>query len=104
MTPEFIGDRTELAQESATRSCDKTWTVIARRFTQAKTKDEFSEVSAWAQGLYHDTDSEQAPKKIREFKRPDEMPDEVLVVHEDLGVSGIHALGVCPTETAEKSV
>lgn len=97
MTPEFIGDRAELAQESATRSCDKNWTAIARRFTQAKTKDEFSEVSTWAQGLYHDTAGEQAPKKIRVYKRPDEMPDEVLVVHEDLGVSGLHTLGVCPT-------
>lgn len=97
MAPVFIGDKTELAQESATRSCDKNWGVIARHFLQVKTKDEFVEASAWAHGQYHDTAGGQTAKKVKIFKRPDEMPDEVLVVHEDLGVSGIHAIGVCPT-------
>lgn len=97
MTPEFIGDKAELAQESATRSCDKNWTVIARHFLQVKTKDEFIEATNWAQALYHDTAGDQAPKKVRVFKRPDEAPDEILVIYEDLGVSGINAIGVCPT-------
>lgn len=97
MTPEFIGDKNELAQESATRSCDKNWTTIAPRFIQARTKDEFSDVSIWAQGLYHDLSNEQKPKEIRAYKRPDEMPDEILVVYEDLGATGIQTIGVCPT-------
>lgn len=96
LTPEFIGDKEELERGSATRSCDKNWAAIARRFARAKTKDDFASVSAWAQELYHDVAGNQAPQKIKVFKRPDEMPDEVLVVYEDLGASGIHAVGVCP--------
>lgn len=96
-TPEFNGDKDELAQASATLSCDKNWRMIARRFIQAKTKEEFAEASAWAQSLYHNSACETKPAEIREFKRPDETVDETLVVYEDLGVSGIHAIGVCPT-------
>jgi len=96
VTPEFIGDKEELAQESATRSCDKRWPVIARRFIQVKTKDEFIATSSWAQKLYHNTAGDQPAQKIKVFKHLDEMPDEVLVVYEDLGVSGFHAIGVCP--------
>lgn len=96
MTPEFIGDKDELAKESATRSCDKNWAIIARRFIQAKTAEEFGKASTWAQGLYHDTAGDKTPKKLRPFKNPDDLPDEALVVYEDLGVSGIQAVGMCP--------
>lgn len=95
-TPEFTGDKDELAKESPTLSCDKNWPMIARRFVQAKTREEFSEASIWAQGLYHDTASENRPVKIRLFKRPDDTLDETLVVYEDLGVTGIQTVGVCP--------
>lgn len=98
MTPEFIGDKDELAKESATRSCDKSWAIIARKFIQAKTEKEFGEASAWAQKLYHDTATgNEASKKLQTFHGPDDLPDEVLVVYEDLGVSGIQTVGVCPS-------
>lgn len=85
MTPEFVGDKAELSNESATRSCDKSWLAIAQRFIQVKTKEDFNDTTIWAQGLYHDTAGEQKLKKVRVFKRPNEMPDEILVIYEDLG-------------------
>lgn len=95
MTPEFFGDKNELAKESKTKSCDETWTMIARKFTQAKTKEEFSEVNAWAQGLYHDSETPAQPQEICTYTLPETLPDEVLVVYEDLGVTGIQMIADC---------
>lgn len=95
-TPEFVGDKDELMKESTSLSCDENWTKIARTFIQSRTKDEFSKASVWAQGLYHDTMAENCLAKIRLFKRPDDTLDETLVVYEDLGVTGIQAVGSCP--------
>lgn len=47
MTPEFVGDKAELSNESATRSCDKSWLAIAQRFIQVKTKEDFNDTTIW---------------------------------------------------------
>ena len=95
-TPEFVGDKDELMKESTTLSCDKNWPQIARIFIQSKTKDEFSAASLQVQGLYHDTMAKNRLEKLRLFKQPDDTLDETLVVYEDLGVTGIQAVGTCP--------
>lgn len=95
MSPVFYGDKTELAQSSATRSCDKNWTTISRKFMLAKTKDEFAAVSKWAQELYHDTAAPTEVKPVTIYKSTDDVPDELLVVYEDLATTGIHVIGEC---------
>lgn len=95
MTPEFIGDKDELAQSSGTQSCDESWGMIARRFIHAKTKDEFSKASAWAQRQYHDSAKSSQSQEPGLYRLPDTTLDEILVVHEDLGTTGIQAMAQC---------
>ncbi len=95
MTPEFIGDKEELLKGPAGKSCDENWAMIARKFTQAKTKEEFSKMSAWAQRLYHDGAAPAQSQDIQLYSLPETLPDEVLVVYEDLGATGIQILANC---------
>lgn len=94
MTPEFVGDKKELAQFRAGESCDQTWSQIARKFSSAKTLLEFKEVSDWAQAQYHRQQPTIAPPIL--YHPPSSTPDEMFIVYEDLAVAGISSLGQCP--------
>jgi len=52
LTPEFVGDKSELSQFKDGDSCDKDWDEIFTEFKNVKTLDEFKKVSEQAQGYY----------------------------------------------------
>ena len=97
-TDEFVGDKDELEAERAVETCDCGWRKIARRFFECRTLAEFQAAAEWAVRQYHS----QLPAplvrpKLYHGHTMATRPDEIMIVREDLGVTGINSFLRCPT-------
>lgn len=103
-TGEFVGDKTELETAKSQDTCEANWKTISRVFQNAKTVADFQKAAAWANHLYHSnvpTPNEDAPTppagaSIMVSRALEKNPDEILMVYEDLGATGIHSFCRCP--------
>ncbi len=104
-TREFVGDRRELEAIHSQDTCEATWKSISRAFQGVKTLQEFQTTASWAEHLYHSAveSPQEDPPSL-----PDDMPllaarglekdpDEILVVYQDLGATGIRSFCRCPS-------
>lgn len=94
-TDEFNGDKAELELFRAGDSCECDWHTIARRFSAAKTLSQFQAVTQWAKRQYHSHLSQRSSVP-QLFRSLNSAPDEILIVHEDLGATGIESFVRCP--------
>ena len=101
-TGEFYGDKEELESIQSKDTCDVNWDRIAKLFQKVKTLDDFQKVACWATRQYH---SSVTPAKQEEILKAmpllahqilNEHPDEMLIVYEDLGQTGIKTFCRCP--------
>lgn len=101
---EFVGDKEELAQAGGHESCTASWTAISRVFQNVKTLTEFQRAISWATHLYQSDipkGHEQEPvlpsdMPLMAARALEKDPDEVLIVYEDLGSTGIKTFLRCP--------
>lgn len=89
----FCGDKQELQWARLSVSCDKEWRYIFRKFSAAKTLENFRSVNAWARRLYHGVGAVYPVSQHRGLSFPSE---QVFHVHEDLGVLGLRIDVPCP--------
>jgi len=90
LSSSFLGDKRELTGFRAGVSCEKNWEVIARRFSACKTLEEFREVNAWAQSLYHDErQTDRQENAVSPYEPQRARANDVLYVYEDLAVTGL---------------
>jgi len=103
-TREFIGDKTELESVHSQDTCEANWKSIARVLQNAKTIKDFQQAAQWVQHLYHSstpTQTQNAPEVpkgtlLQASRALEKNPDEMLIVYEDLGATGIKSFCRCP--------
>lgn len=104
-TKEFVGDKRELEAIHSQDTCEATWKSIARAFQGVKTLEDFQTTASWAEHLYHsgvecpqeDPPSLPGDMPLLAARGLEKDPDEILVVYQDLGATGIRSFCRCPS-------
>ena len=104
-TREYVGDRRELEAIHSQDTCEVTWKSIARAFQGVKTLEDFQTTASWAESLYHsgvECPQEDPPSLPNDMpllaaRGLEKDPDEILVIYQDLGATGIRSFCRCPS-------